>query len=100
MEGGKNFSAVPTIVGGGHVPYLTILNVSGHCDLVRIEGGANAISLNAEGFTMVDLTIHGPRFHAIQVRGERGIPPTGIYNVHLLDAGQQFIKTSTGDGTN
>ncbi len=82
-----------------NVPELTIRGASGNREAVRLEGGSNAITVNADGFTIADLTIQAPRFHAIQVRGERGVSQTHIYNVHLLVAGQQFIKVSAGDGT-
>jgi hypothetical protein len=66
---------------------------------VIIEGGYNSISINDNDVTIANVTLRRPRFHHIQVRGERGIARTTIYNVHLVDAGQQFVKVSAGDGT-
>lgn len=80
------------------VPHLTIRGASGNREGVRIEGGSTTFVVNANHVTIADLTMSDPAFHHIQVRGEHGISGTRIYNVHLLDAGQQFIKVSTGDG--
>jgi hypothetical protein len=79
-------------------PGVTIRSASGNRERVVIEGGSNNISINANDGTLVDLTLRNPRFHNVQVRGEKGPLRTKIYNVHLMDAGQQFIKVSTGDG--
>jgi len=80
-------------------PYLTIRGASGNREHVRIEGGSTTFIVNADHVTIADLTMSGPAFHHIQVRGERGVSGTRIYNVHLLDAGQQFVKVSAGNGT-
>jgi len=80
------------------VPGLTIRSASGRREAVRIEGGAIGIAINADNVTIADLTLSGARFHAIQVRGERRVSGTRIYNVHALDSGQQIIKVSAGDG--
>ncbi len=81
------------------VPGLTLRSASGNREAVRIEGGDSNIIVNVAEFTVADVTLSKPRFHNIQVRGERGISGTRIYNVHMLDAGQQFVKVSAGDGT-
>jgi hypothetical protein len=80
-------------------PRVTISSASGNREAVIIEGGHNNISINADDVTIADITLRNSRFHNIQVRGERGIARTTIYNVHLADAGQQFVKVSAGDGT-
>ena len=82
-----------------NVPRITIRSASGNRESVIIERGYNNISVNADNFTVANLTLRTPRFHNIQVRGESGVRYTKAYNVHLLDAGQQFVKVSTGDGT-
>ena len=84
---------------GIKVPGLTLRSASGNREAVRIEGGDSNIIVNVAEFTVADVTLSKPRFHNIQVRGERGIAGTRIYNVHMLDAGQQFVKVSAGDGT-
>lgn len=81
-----------------NTPHVTIRSASGKRETVIIEGGYNNISINASDVTVADLTLRTPKFHNIQVRGERGVLRTRIYNVHLLDAGQQLVKVSTGDG--
>ena len=80
------------------VPSLILRSASGNRDTVRIEGGDIGLIVNADRFTVADLTISGSRYHAIQIRGERGVSATHIYNVHLVDTGQQLIKVSTGKG--
>lgn len=81
-----------------NVPRLTLRSVSKNRDAVIIEGGSNNVSINTSDVTIADLTLRNPKFHNIQVRGEKGVLRTRIYNVHLLDAGQQLVKVSTGDG--
>ncbi len=79
-------------------PHVTIRGASGNREQVRLEGGSSTFVVNADQVTIADLTMTGPKFHHIQIRGERGVSGVRIYNVHLLDAGQQFIKVSAGDG--
>ena len=81
-----------------NTPFISLRGTSGHRDAVEIQGGSNALIVNADGFTVADLTISQPRYHAIQVRGERGVKGTIIYRMHLVDAGQQFVKISAGKG--
>lgn len=80
-------------------PGVTIRGASGRRAAVVIEGGYNTISINADDITVAHMSLRNPTFHAIQVRGEVGLVRPTIYNVHLVDAGQQFVKVSTGDGT-
>jgi len=82
------------------VPLLTIRGASGRRDSVIIEGGGVIFSIYADDFTVADLTVSGAVYHNIQVHGESGVSRTRIYNVHLLDAGQQLIKVSAGDAKN
>jgi hypothetical protein len=77
---------------------ITIRSASGKREAVVIEGGYNNITINADDCTVADMTLRAPRFHNIQVRGELGVSRARMYNLHLQDAGQQFIKVSTGDG--
>src|SRR5574341_1079891 len=80
------------------VPYLTIRSLSGNRDAVIIEGGYSNLTINVSGVTVADVTLRNPYFHNLHIRGENGVTRTRIYNVHALDAGQQLIKVSTGDG--
>lgn len=81
-----------------HVPGLTIRSASGNRAAVILEGGYNNISINTHDVTIADITLRRPTWHNVQVRGERGILRPTIYNVHMLDAGQQLLKVSAGDG--
>src|SRR5438094_7084234 len=81
-----------------NTPRVTLRGASGNRDAVIIEGGYNNVSINTDDVTVANLTLRNPKFHNIQVRGEKGLQGTKIYNVHLVEAGQQFIKVSTGDG--
>lgn len=75
---------------------ITIRSLSGNREAVIIEGGANNISVNADDFTVADLTLRKPdNWHCIQIRGEMGAMRPRIYNVHMVDAVQQFVKGST-----
>jgi hypothetical protein len=82
-----------------NTPRVTLTSASGRRDAVIIEGGYNNVSINTNDVTVANLTLRYPKFHAIQVRGEKGLQGIKIYNAHLVDAGQQFVKVSTGDGT-
>ena len=83
-----------------NIPRITIRSASGNRESVVIGGGRNTITVNADDFTVADLTLRTPRHHNIQIRGEKGTQRPTIYNTHLLDAGQQFVKVSAGkDGT-
>jgi len=75
-----------------NTPRVTLRSASGSRDAVIIEGGYNNVSINTDDVTVADLTLRQPKFHNIQVRGEKGLQGTKIYNVHLVDAGQQFVK--------
>ncbi len=48
--------------------------------------------------TVADLTIRDVYYHPVQVQGEAGATGARLYNLHLIDAGEQFVKGSTGDG--
>jgi hypothetical protein len=81
-----------------NTPGMTIRGESGNRQAVVIEGGSNNLSIGADDVTVANLTLRNAGYHSIQVRGEKGVSRTKIYNVHLLDAGQHFVKVSTGDG--
>jgi hypothetical protein len=69
-----------------------------HGDSMREKRVGVAISVSAPDVTIADLTVGDVGFHGIQVRGERGASRVTIYNVHILDTGQQLIKGSTAGG--
>src|SRR5574341_411241 len=80
------------------VPALVIRSKSGNRDGVIIQGGHNNIVVSASGVVIADVTLRQPHFHNIQIRGEKGLSGTQVYNVHMVDAGKQFVKINTGDG--
>ncbi len=47
---------------------------------------------------IANLTIKDVDYHDIQIQGEQNAQSPHIYNVHLLDSGEQFVKVSTGPG--
>ncbi len=79
-------------------PGIVLSGSSGAREVTIIDGGNINIAVNADNVTIANLTLRNAYFHSIQVRGERGVARTRLYNLHLLDSGQQFVKVSTGDG--
>lgn len=54
----------------------------------------------AQRVTVADLTIKDVWYHSIQLDPGQGAQAPRIYNVHLIDAGEQFVKSSSdADGT-
>lgn len=51
---------------------------------------------DVEGVLVADLTIRDVWYHAVQVQGEQGAGDVTLYNVHLIDSGEQFVKVSSG----
>jgi hypothetical protein len=51
---------------------------------------------DAVNVTVADLTIRDVYYHPVQVQGEAGATGVRLYNLHLVDAGEQFVKGSTG----
>jgi len=79
---------------------------TGRCDDVTLIGpgmeNANfgdvrsGVWIDADNVTVANLTIRDVYFHPIEInRGPDGIE---IYNVRLLDAGEQFIKANSAGG--
>ena len=100
---------------------LTIRSQSGDPDDVIIEGDAmlptsfghdpsqlppgyngpyaavgNIFDVNANGFTLLDVTLRRCGFHALQIRGELngGVNNGRVENVKIRDCYEQFIKVS------
>src|SRR5262245_41237570 len=59
-----------------NTPRVTLRSASGSRDAVIIEGGYNNVSINTADVTVADLTLRHPKFHNIQVRGEKGLQGT------------------------
>ncbi|PRQ01263.1 hypothetical protein [Enhygromyxa salina] len=84
-------------------PNITVRSMSGNPDAVildsayRSHGGQSAvITIAAPGVALANLTVTRSIFHLVHfwTDGDDAI----IHNVHLIDGGQQFIKSSSGDG--
>jgi hypothetical protein len=82
-------------------PDVTLRGRSGDRTRVVLHGGGMtaddvgvAVSVSAPGVTLADLTIRDVRFHAVQVRGERGASRFSLYRSALMDTGQQLLKGS------
>lgn len=82
---------------------LTIRSASGQADAVILDSGyrrhgnqSATITIAAPGVTIADLTVQRSIFHLIHL-WEAGDQAT-IHNVHLIDGGQQFLKSSGRDG--
>jgi hypothetical protein len=54
---------------------------------------------DADDVLIADVTLRDAYFHLVQIHGEDDADRTRIHNVHLVDAGEQFVKGSTGGGT-
>jgi len=83
---------------------VTIRGASGNRNAVILNGGGmtnNGTNLShifqvfAPDVTIADLTLHDVYFHLVQIHGENGATRPTLYDLHLLDAGEQFIKGST-----
>jgi hypothetical protein len=82
-------------------PDVTLRGQSGQRARVVLRGGGMtadkvgvAVSVSAPGVTLADLTIRNVKFHAVQVRGERGASRFTLYRSSLMDTGQQLLKGS------
>ena len=83
-----------------NTPYVTLRSASGDHAAVVLDGAylSRAIVLiNASDVTIADLTMRHVRKHVIQVtataRGD--VVNTRIYNIHIIDPGEQAIKINT-----
>jgi hypothetical protein len=85
---------------------IAIRSASGNRDAVIIEGrGMRNTSYGDVPHTMAvydatnvliaDLTLRDAYFHLIQIHGEVDADGVHLYNLHLVDAGEQFVKGST-----
>tara|TARA_R110002096_G_scaffold350395_3_gene543569 strand:- start:18691 stop:20127 length:1437 start_codon:yes stop_codon:yes gene_type:complete len=83
---------------------ITLRSASGDASAVILDsdyadhGGSTApITISAAGITVSDLTVRRSIFHLVHFSG--GGSNSIIHNVRLLDGGQQFLKSSSGNGT-
>jgi len=88
------------------VSNVSIRSASGNRDAVVLRGGGmdNASYGNvphvlavydAQNVLVADLTMQDAYFHLIQIHGEADADGVHLYNLHLIDSGEQFVKGST-----
>jgi len=78
-------------------PNVTLRGASGNRDAVVLDGGYGTneiVEITASNITIADLTIQKAYDHPIHVTGTStaDIDGTLIYNVHIIDPGEQGIK--------
>jgi hypothetical protein len=79
------------------VPNVTVRSASGNREAVVLDGNyvtTEIIHVAASNVTIADLTLREARHHPIHVTSSAGLDTvnTLIYNVHVIDPGQQAIK--------
>jgi hypothetical protein len=85
---------------------VTLRSASGNREAVILRGKGMSNSnygnvphviaiYDANDVTIADLTLRDAYYHLVQVHGEDGPQRPRFYNLHLMDAGEQFIKGST-----
>lgn len=90
---------------------VTVRGANDNCDEVVLVGkgmanqdfGAVPHGIwvgNAKRATVANLTIRDVYYHPVKLEPSEGVEALRLYNVHLIDAGEQFIKSSSDpDGT-
>ncbi len=100
MDGGDSTHRLSFYTDG-----VTLRSYSGDCGAVTLHGGyvtGELISIAASDVTIADLTLREAYYHPIHVTGGDSADTTGtrIYNVHIIDPGEQAIKINpSGQGT-
>ncbi len=79
------------------VPNVTLRSASGNREAVVLDGNyltTEIIQITASGVTIADLTLRKAYDHPLHVMSTPGGPTlnTRIYNVHIIDPGQQAVK--------
>ena len=103
QPGTYNLTSTLSINSG--VRNVTIRGATNSCDdVVLIGRGMSNTSYgnvphgiwigNAQHVLIADLTIRDVYYHPIQLDPNYGAQAPRIYNVHLIDAGEQFVKSS------
>ncbi|MBI9093016.1 MAG: right-handed parallel beta-helix repeat-containing protein [Desulfobacterium sp.] len=107
MDGTYDISSM-MVVGGTWANSSTLSNVvirsqSGNREAVVLKGTGMYTPGNADvmflfrnivDFTLADLTLKEVFYHPIQVQGEQGGNRPCFKNLHIIDAGEQFIKVT------
>ena len=85
-------------------PDVTMRSASGNREAVILDGGAGyatteIVVILASDVTIADLTLKRAMYHPIHVTGgSSNTENTLIYNVHVIDPGQQAIKINPSSG--
>ena len=87
------------------VPNVTLRSVSGNRESVILDGNyvtGEIVQIVASNVTIADLTLREAYYHPIHVMSSSSADTTGtfIYNVHIVDPGQQAIKINPYTGEN
>jgi hypothetical protein len=82
-------------------PHVTLRSASGKPELVILDGNyvtTEIVQIVASDVTIADVTLREARHHPIHVMSEGGADTlnTLIYNVRVIDPGQQAIKINPG----
>ena len=85
------------------VPNVTLRSVSGNRESVILDGNyvtTEIVQIVASNVTIADLTLREAYYHPIHVMSTSSADTTGtlIYNVHIVDPGQQAIKINPYTG--
>ena len=85
-------------------PGVTLRGASGDREAVILDGhyeSSEIITIIADDVTIADLSIRRARTHPIHVStsGDADVHGTLIYNVHLVDPGQQAVKINQNGNT-
>ncbi len=87
------------------VPNVTLRSASGNRESVILDGNyvtTEIIQIVASNITIADLTLRRAYDHPIHIMSSNSADTTGtlIYNVHIIDPGQQAIKINPYTGEN
>ena len=87
------------------VPNVTLRSASGNRENVILDGNyitTEIVQIVASNVTIADLTLREAYYHPIHVSSTSSADTTGtlIYNVHIVDPGEQAIKINPYTGEN
>lgn len=82
------------LAGASGDPAKVILRGEGMTD----PAAGVAIPIGAPRVTIANLTVGYVRYHGIHIRGEAGESNAVLYNLHVVDTGQQLAKGSAAEG--
>ena len=87
------------------VPNVTLRSASGDRENVVLDGNyvtTEIVQIVASNVTIADMTLREAYYHPIHISSTSGAHTTGtmIYNVHIIDPGEQAIKINPYTGEN